>query len=92
MPYVEKPPSKRARIAWLVGAWVVFIGPFTVLFFMWGGLWFGVPALALAVWFSYDYLRRGGFAEDIDDFVSMGGRAVGGYVEKHRKPRDSSDR
>ena len=92
MPYVERSPSKRARMAWLVGGWIVFIGPFTVLFFMWGGPWLGLPALALALWFSYDYVTRGGFTEDIEDFVSMEGRAVGGYVEKHRKPRDTTGR
>lgn len=66
MPYEERPPSKRARIAWLVGAWVLFIGPFTALFFFWGGVWWGLVALAAAVWLTYDYLKRGGFFEVVD--------------------------
>ncbi len=66
MPYVEKPPSKRARVAWLVVSWILFIGPFTVLLFSWGGLWPGLIGLALALWLTYDYLKRGGFFADMD--------------------------
>jgi hypothetical protein len=34
MPYEEKPPTRILRIAWLVGAWMVFIGPTVVLFLL----------------------------------------------------------
>jgi hypothetical protein len=91
MPYVEQPPSKKARIAWLVGAWLVFIGPFTVLFFFWFG-WWGLISLALALWFSYDYLKRGGFTEQVDEFVTFEGRAIGKYVERRRNQPDHKDR
>jgi hypothetical protein len=87
MPYQEKPPSKRARIAWLIGAWVVFIGPFTVLFFFWGGLWLGLPALALALWLTYDYLKRGDMFGPADAMMSGEGRIFGRYVE-HRERQD----
>ena len=91
MPYVEKPPSKRARVFWLIVSWVLFFGPFTVVLFFWAG-WWGLLSLALALWFSHDYLKRGGFTEDIEDFVSMEGRAIGNYVEKRRNERDPTGR
>ena len=87
MPYVEKPPSKKVRIAWLVGAWLVFIGPFTVLFFMWGGVWLGLPALALALWLTYDYLKRGDMFGPIDAMMSGEGRIFGEWA-KGREERN----
>jgi hypothetical protein len=37
MPYEEKPASRKQRIAWMVGFWIVFAGPMVVLFFFWAG-------------------------------------------------------
>ena len=91
MPYVERPPSKRTRLVWLIVSWVLFFGPFTVFFFFWFG-WWGLISLALALWFSYDYLKRGGFTEQVDEFVTFEGRNIGRYVERRRNERDDTGR
>jgi hypothetical protein len=33
---------------------------------MWGGVWLGLPALALALWLTYDYLKRGDMFSQVD--------------------------
>ena len=81
MPYEEKPASRKQRIAWMVGFWIVFAGPMVVLFFFWAG-WWGLIPLALAVWATYDYLMSGGVFEQIDAMASGEGRVLGEYVEQ----------
>jgi hypothetical protein len=65
MPYEEKPASRKQRIAWLVGLWVVFAGPMVVLFFFWAG-WWGLIPLGLVLWASYDYLESGDMTGQVE--------------------------
>ncbi|MDH3247876.1 MAG: hypothetical protein OEQ47_02890 [Acidimicrobiia bacterium] len=86
MRYEEKPTSKRARIAWLIVAWVLFLGPFTAVVFFLAG-WWGFIGLAIALWFTYDYLKRGDMFSPVDAMVSGEGRLFGNFWE-HEEERN----
>lgn len=58
MPYVERPATKLGRIGWLLLAWALLFGPFTVAMFFWFG-WWALIVLAALIWMSDDYLKRG---------------------------------
>lgn len=80
MPYEEKPASRKQRIAWLVGVWIVGAFPMVALFF-WSWV-VGLIVFALALWASYDYLESGGFFETIDWVASGGGRLFGEWAKR----------
>lgn len=68
MPYEEKPSTRRTRMVISGFIWVV-LGPlFVMLWFLMG--WLALIGVAAAVWWTQDYIRKGGI--DID-YVSRAG-------------------
>ena len=65
----EKPISKRTRVVIIVLLWLVIGVPFFVGMGFWMG-WWVLPFLALAVWATIDYMRRGDMFSSVDHGVS----------------------
>ena len=69
----ERPElTRRTRVVLSAAVWIVLL-PLLVGFFLWAW-WFGLLMSALAVYTTYDYVRSGGMAGEIDRL----GRVAGG--------------
>jgi len=62
MSSTEKPSTRRSRMVIAALIWVVMIPFFIMLWFMVG--WLSVVGVAGAVWWTQDYIRRGGIDPD----------------------------
>lgn len=65
----EKPITKRTRVVLTVVLWLIIGVPFFVAMWFWMG-WWVLPFLALAVWATVDYMRRGDMFSSVDHAVS----------------------
>lgn len=70
-----QPLKRRGRIVVSIVVWPL-IAILIWGFFQWAW-WLGVGVAAIAIWSTYDYIRKGGFATDIVEGLSREGRAVG---------------
>ena len=70
-----QPLSKRTRIVVSVVMWM-FLGPLVIGFSMLA-LWLGVGLAVLLIWFTYDYIKRGNLAGEIEEGLSRGGGLFG---------------
>jgi hypothetical protein len=59
----EKPTTRRSRIVTMAVAWVVVGIPLTVGMWLFMGWWMLLP-LAVVVWATVDYIRKGGSGID----------------------------
>ena len=80
--YSERPTSRRTRILWLALAWV-FGGPVLVVFFFWMG-WWALLLLAMAVWTTWDYLKKGDMFSTADGVSKMGAWLPGAWNRDRR--------
>lgn len=70
-----KPFSRRTRIILSVVVWI-FLAPLIWGFsqFAW---WLGVGVAVLSIWMTYDYIKRGNLASEIEEGLSRGAAAFG---------------
>ena len=65
----EKPISKRTRVVIILVLWLIVCVPFFVgMWFLMG--WWVLLFLAVAVWATVDYMRRGDMFSSVDHSVS----------------------
>jgi len=65
----EKPISKRTRVVIILVLWLIVGVPFFVgMWFLMG--WWVLLFLAVAVWATVDYMRRGDMFSSVDHSVS----------------------
>jgi hypothetical protein len=70
VPYEERPLSLRGRIALAVAIWIPGAA---VLWWLVGMLrWWSLLVVALAIWATWDYLRKGGMFESVDTVGRIG--------------------
>ena len=70
-----QPLSRRARIMLSVIIWL----PLSLMllgFFLWAW-WFGALMTAIAMWLTYDYIRRGDMAGHVERTLSSGAGLFG---------------
>ena len=60
--------------------WIV-VAPLLVGFFLWAW-WFGLLMAAIAIYTTYDYIRSGGFADEVDRLGRAAGRTFVEGVSK----------
>ena len=70
-----QPLSRKARIILSFVVWL-FLIPLLIGFSMFAW-WFGAGLAAMLAWFTYDYIRRGDFAGDVEEGLSRGGGLFG---------------
>lgn len=70
-----QPLSKKARIAVSVVAWL-FLVPLLIGFWMFAW-WLGAGLAVALAWLTYDYIRRGDFAGEIEEGISRGSGFLG---------------
>lgn len=80
--YEEQPLSLRGRIAVAVAAWIP--GGFVVWWLIGMLGWWSLPVVALAVWATWDYLRKGGMFESVDTVGRIGAWLPRGLGDDHR--------
>ena len=81
----EKPElSNRTRIVIVVALWL-FPG-IPLLYVMWavGAWWLALPVVAVGVWASLDYIRKGGQFDQFDKALGGEGRYVPNAWRKDR--------
>ena len=70
-----QPFSRRTRIVLAVVAWL-FLIPLLIGFWMFAW-WLGLGLAALSIWFTYDYIKRGDLASEIEEGLSRGAGMLG---------------
>jgi hypothetical protein len=61
--FEERPMSKRARVAWVIVGWLIALGPLNAGLALLMG-WWVLPFLALSLWGTWDFLRRGSLGDE----------------------------
>ena len=75
-----QPLSKKARIVVSVVVWLI-LGPLLVGFWMFAW-WFGAGLAVGSIWLTYDYIRRGDLAGEIEEGLSRTSELFGkGAIE-----------
>jgi len=83
--------TRRTRLAWIVGIWIVAVGPLLVAVWFLMGWIVGLLFLVAVGWATWDYYRRGGMVEAIES-AQRAGQYLPGMFERdddHRRPEDS---
>lgn len=83
MDYEERPTSKRGRVLWVVGIWLV-LGPFVVGLTMLMG-WWVLLILVPSIWATWDYLQKGRMFEAVDASFREGVFLPKGFTDDRDK-------
>jgi fatty acid desaturase len=68
MPYgSEKDVSKRTRVIIAAVVWLVIALPVFIWFWQMVG-WWVLIGVAVAIWVTYDYIKKGGTGDVVDRF------------------------
>ena len=84
MPYEERPNTRRTRVVIISVLWLLVGFPILIGLQFWTS-WLLWILVALSVWASADYVRRGGMFEAVDSASRVGAhvpRAWSSDVEK----------
>ena len=81
----EKPPSRRARLAIVVGLWIVGIPVFIALFLLLE--WISLIILVGAIWATFDYLKKGDFFGAVDRMFTAEAHGVDGLASNRKRRR-----
>ena len=83
--------TRRTRLAWIVGVWIVAVGPLLVAVWFLMGWIVGLLFFVAVGWATWDYYRRGGMVAAVES-AQRAGRYLPGVFERddeHRRPEDS---
>ena len=82
MPYEEKPTSKRARLVYIILAWIPVGGMLYAMWYLMG--WWFLVLMVAAVWTTWDYWRKGEMFEAVDAISREGTILPGAFGEDKR--------